>query len=108
MKFRNIAVVSIAAAVSSVAIGTAGAQAAGLIGSGDILDNSVRSIDIANHTLRKSDLNPALVGQLQSQFQGAFYATANYDVGDTNAGAIATVACDPTSTDYTAIAGGVQ
>jgi hypothetical protein len=38
----------------------------------------------------------------------AFYATAYYDVGDTNAGAIATVACDANSTNYTAISGGVQ
>lgn len=39
---------------------------------------------------------------------GAFYATATYNAGDTNAGAIATVACSATSTDYTALAGGVQ
>jgi Collagen triple helix repeat (20 copies) len=39
---------------------------------------------------------------------GAFYATAFYNAGNTNAGAIATVACDATKTDYVAIAGGVQ
>ena len=39
---------------------------------------------------------------------GAFYATAFYNAGDTNAGAIATVACDLTSTAFTAISGGVQ
>src|SRR5688572_1423561 len=39
---------------------------------------------------------------------GAFYATAYYNAGDTNAGAIATVACDSDSTAFTAIAGGVQ
>jgi hypothetical protein len=38
----------------------------------------------------------------------AFYATANYDLGDTNEGAIATVACDTESSAFTAIAGGVQ
>jgi hypothetical protein len=38
----------------------------------------------------------------------AFYATAYYNAGDTNGGAIATVACDVASSDYTAIAGGVQ
>ena len=40
----------------------------------------------------------------------AFYATADYNDGDANAGAIATVACDsgPTSSDYAAIAGGVR
>ncbi len=41
-------------------------------------------------------------------FLGAFYAAAFYNVGDTNAGAIATVACDPNSQNFTAIAGGVQ
>lgn len=45
-----------------------------------------------------------------SGLTGAFYATALYDAGDTNAGAIATVACDadPAKTDYVAISGGVQ
>lgn len=38
----------------------------------------------------------------------AFYATAVYNAGNTNSGAIATVACDPESQDFTAIAGGVQ
>jgi hypothetical protein len=41
---------------------------------------------------------------------GAFYATAYYDAGNTNEGAIASVACssDPAETSFTAIAGGVQ
>ena len=45
-----------------------------------------------------------------SGLEGAFYAKAEYHAGNTNAGAIATVACDSdaTKTDYTAIAGGVQ
>ncbi len=43
-----------------------------------------------------------------SGYEGAFYAVANYDVGDTNAGAIATVACDSSSQAFTAVAGGVQ
>jgi hypothetical protein len=45
-----------------------------------------------------------------SGLTGAFYATAFYNQGNTNAGAIATVACDadPSKTDYVAIAGGVQ
>ena len=45
-----------------------------------------------------------------SELTGAFYATALYNAGDTNAGAIATVACDadPAKTDYVAISGGVQ
>jgi hypothetical protein len=41
-----------------------------------------------------------------SYLQGAYYSVANYDVGDTNGGAVATVACKlPTDT---AISGGVQ
>jgi hypothetical protein len=55
---------------------------------------------------------PGLVGPAGprglSGLEGAFYAIAKYDVGDTNAGAIATVACDPNNSNYTAIAGGVQ
>ncbi len=45
-----------------------------------------------------------------SGLTGAFYATAFYNAGNTNAGAIATVACDadPGKTDYVAISGGVQ
>ena len=45
-----------------------------------------------------------------SGLTGAFYATAFYNVGNTNDGAIATVACDadPAKTDYVAISGGVQ
>jgi collagen triple helix repeat protein len=45
-----------------------------------------------------------------SELTGAFYATAFYNAGDTNEGAIATVACDadPAKTDYVAISGGVQ
>ena len=45
-----------------------------------------------------------------SGLTGAFYATAFYNAGDTNAGAIASVACDanPANTNYVAISGGVQ
>jgi hypothetical protein len=38
----------------------------------------------------------------------AFYAVAYYNAGNTNSGAIASVACDPDSQNFTAIAGGVQ
>ena len=43
-----------------------------------------------------------------SGLEGAFYAVAYYNAGNTNAGAIATVACSTDSTDYVAVAGGVQ
>lgn len=44
----------------------------------------------------------------ESGLTGAFYATAFYNAGNTNAGAIATVACHAAKTDYVAISGGVQ
>ena len=43
-----------------------------------------------------------------SGLTGAFYATAFYNAGNTNAGAIASVACYAEKTDYIAISGGVQ
>jgi hypothetical protein len=43
-----------------------------------------------------------------SGLTGAFYATAVYNAGDANSGAIATVACDAESADFSALAGGVQ
>ena len=45
-----------------------------------------------------------------SGLTGAFYATAFYNVGNTNEGAIASVACeaDPLKSDYVALSGGVQ
>jgi hypothetical protein len=46
-----------------------------------------------------------------SGLQGAFYSVAYYDAGDTNEGAIATVACDAdnaASQGYIAVSGGVQ
>ena len=120
MKFRNVAVVSLAGTIGAVALGMGGAQAAGsLFGSQDIRDDSIRSLDVQNGTLRVRDMAPttkdALKGQDGQQgakgdsgMTGAFYATALYNGGDTNAGAIATVACDVDSSDYTAIAGGAQ
>ena len=41
-------------------------------------------------------------------FAGAFYAKAIYNAGNTNEGAIAAVACNASSSNYTAITGGVQ
>jgi len=81
MQLKNIAVLGVAATISAVAI-AASAHAA----PGGKPDNSGSG----------------------SNLSGAFYATAYYNIGDTNAGAIATVACDAGSQDFTAIAGGVQ
>lgn len=117
----------IAAIVASTAIitiaGTVGANASGLIGSAEIRDNSIRSIDIHDGTIRSVDISQSAKDALKGQtgarggqgptgpqgasgLTGAYYSVAYYDVGDTNAGAIATVACN-SQTDV-AISGGVQ
>jgi hypothetical protein len=118
MRFINRKTLALAgAAAALVAVGsTTTAVAGNLIGSADIQDGSIRSIDIKDGHVRANDLSPQAVASLKGQngkdgkdgLAGAFYATAYYNAGDTNAGAIATVACDPTSTAFTAIAGGVQ
>ena len=51
---------------------------------------------------------PMTSGTRRDAGTGAFYATAFYNAGNTNAGAIASVACDAAKTDYVAISGGVQ
>ena len=91
------------------------------IGGGELIDNGVGwnklgaqiRIDIANSDVRKPGVvkEPALDAALQAKVNGpdltgAYYAVGYYDVGDTNAGAIATVACK-VATD-TAISGGTQ
>lgn len=50
------------AAIALISTGTA--SAAGLIGSADIKDDSVRSIDVRDHTIKKRDLRPALFNRL--------------------------------------------
>jgi len=128
---RSRRVPAIAGAVLVIAvIGGGTATAANLITGKDVQDNSLRSRDIHNGSLKVKDLTSRAVKTLQkggatgatgatgakgekgdkgaNGLLGAFYATAFYNAGDTNAGAIATVACDPTSTAFTAISGGVQ
>ncbi len=75
MQFKNVAMVSAAAVIVSIAIGAGGAYAATQIGSGDIKDNSVRSIDVKDGTLRVKDLRPHAVTRLQGQ--GAVRALAD-------------------------------
>ena len=134
---RSHRVPAIAGAVLVIAvIGGGTATAANLVTSKDVKDNSLQSVDVEDGSLRVKDLTYRAVKTLQqvgpkgatgdtgakgatgakgdkgdkgaNGLLGAFYATAFYNVGDTNAGAIATVACDPTSTAFTAISGGVQ
>jgi hypothetical protein len=66
VRTRNIFITSTAAVIAAVAIGSTGAQAAGvdLFGSNDIQDDSVRSIDVKDQTLRLTDLRPGAVEAL--------------------------------------------
>jgi hypothetical protein len=135
---RSRRVPAIAGAVLVIAvIGGGSATAASLVTSKGVQDDSLRSVDVKDGSLRVKDLTSRAVHPLQqgsagtgasgstgatgatgaqgpkgdkgaNGLLGAFYATAFYNVGDTNAGAIATVACSSTSTDFTAISGGVQ
>jgi hypothetical protein len=103
---------TIGAAVLIATLGATGSAVAGhLVNSGDIKDDSVRSRDIHDGTVKQEDLSDALQAGVpgpkgDSGLKGTYYAVASYDAGDTNAGAIATVACK-SATDV-AISGGVQ
>jgi hypothetical protein len=111
----------IGASALMITLGATGSAVAGsLIGSARIKDNSIRSRDIHDGTIKLKDLRPSAVAALRAQtptaaagqapgnpgLRDAYYAVAFYDVGDTNAGAVATVACNA-QTDV-AISGGVQ
>jgi len=115
MRKITTAVGTVGAAVLIATLGATGTAVAGhLINSGDIKDNSVRSRDIHDGTIKQEDLSGALQTGVQgpkgdkgdSGLKGAYYSVAYYDAGNTNGGAIATVACKA-QTDV-AISGGVQ
>lgn len=114
-----------------VVFGSSGANAAvrHLFGSKDIRNNSLQSVDIKNGTIKSYDLSASTRSYLKgkrgpagvkgdtgdpgqrgpqgfSSVMNVYYVQAFYNAGDTNAGAIATVACKK-QTD-TAISGGVQ
>jgi hypothetical protein len=130
MRFINRKTLALAgAAAALIAVGCTGTAVAGsLIGSADIKDGSVKARDLSpwvNGKLTKVSAHGVQGPQGAKGEQGpqgpkgdkgesgllnAFYAVAYYNAGDTNAGAIASVACDadPTKTGYTAIAGGAQ
>ena len=118
-----------ATVVAVFAIGTGGAVAGRPATSAGIKDGTVRVKDMRPAAVNQfSKPGPAGAAGAQGVAGGvgpvgpqgpkgekggsgllnAFYATADYK--NANAGAIATVACDsdPTSSDFTAIAGGVQ
>jgi hypothetical protein len=123
MQFRTVAVVSAAAVISAIALGTGGAQAAAnqIWDSSNIKNGSLLSVDFSPEakTALKGDRGatgpqgapgtPGSPGHAGDDgLLGAFYATSVYNAGDTNAGAIVTVACNMDSQEFTAIAGGVQ
>ncbi len=103
------------------------ATASSLITSAQIKDGAVHRVDVTpsiNRSLDRADAVPGIQSQLTAGgaalsslgaqvavlpkhgLDGAYYSIAKYDSGDTNGGAIATVACD-NPTDV-AISGGVQ
>jgi len=85
VKFRNVAFASTAAVIAALAIGTGAAQATSLMGSHDIEDNAVRSIDIRDGGVHHRDLGQGLQAQLA---QHAKDGTNGKDgVTDLNAGA---------------------
>jgi hypothetical protein len=113
MRFINRKTLALAgAAAALVAVSSTGTALAGdLIGSADIKDGSIHKVDLSKGVSAKLAKigTPGKDGKDgKDGLAGAFYATAYYNAGDTNAGAIATVACDATSSAFTAIAGGVQ
>ena len=118
MRFINRKTLAVASAAAAlVAVGSTGSAVAGsLIGSSDIENDSIRSVDLKDGTVRSYDLSKQVNDQLgkvgaqgpkgDNAYEKAYYAVAFYNAGDTNAGAIATVACK--STTDQAVSGGVQ
>ena len=67
MNLRHQRVIAVVAgAVTLVGLGSYGAVAAGLVGSAEIRNNSVRSVDIHNGTIRQRDLSAPLAQRLGS------------------------------------------
>ncbi len=67
MQFKNVAVLSTAGVIAALALGAGGAYAATQIGSAGITNDSVRSIDVKDQTLRVRDLRPGAVTRLQGK-----------------------------------------
>ncbi len=133
MKKRNLLIVAGSTAVLALTVGGT-ATAASLITHNQLADSAVHSDTIKDGGVHHADLGPHVAAKVDSVpgiktelaagaqalnglgqqiaalpkqgLDGAYYAVAKYDVGDTNGGAIATVACS-NQTDV-AISGGVQ
>ncbi len=115
-----VKVAAIAAALVGVSVGSA--AAASQITANGLATGAANHRVIANGSVHQGDLAPGVKGLLhrvgakgdpgsngtdgKNGVFGAYYAVAYYDLGDTNAGAIATVACS--SESDVAISGGVQ
>ena len=115
---RKAAPIVITAAVVGGLSAGGGAYAEHLVGSKQIQDNSVRSVDIHDGGVHSADLGASIRAQIakagagtppaKGAFDGAVYRVENYKNGG---GGDATVACADTeqeSKKYVAIAGGVQ
>ncbi|HET6153638.1 MAG TPA: hypothetical protein VFE15_11805 [Marmoricola sp.] len=100
--------VTIGASLAILAVaGTGAAKASGLIGTNQIADNAITTTKIKDGAITLVDMRPSALSRLMpAPLAGAYYSVAYYDSGDTNAGAIATVACKA-QTDV-AISGGIQ
>ena len=128
-----IAIVGVAGITGATAANTIGSSDIkdGSIKGQDVQNGSLKGADIANGSITLNDLKDSSEAALKGQkgdtgpagpqgipgpvgpaspgdtgLAGAYYSVAFYNAGDTNAGAIATVACKAT-TDV-AISGGVQ
>src|ERR1700758_3930570 len=93
--------------IAAVALIGGTATAASVITAKQLATGSVNSRVVKDGAIHQHDLS-AHVGSLlhKNGLAGAYYSVAKYDAGDTNGGAIATVACKQ-ATDV-AISGGVQ
>ena len=120
MSKKSIVIASGVIAGALVIGGGVGAQAHSLIQGKDIASNTITGAnvktnsltggDIANGSINYGDLSASAHAALKPKpvapLAGSYYSVAYYNAGDTNSGAIATVACK-VQTDV-AISGGVQ
>jgi hypothetical protein len=119
VKLRRSAAAVIAGVAVVSLVGAGGAVAKSLITGADVKNGSLHLVDLDQHGVAKLKGQQGAAGPTGSNglpgakgapgatgLTGAYYAVAFYDVGVTNAGAIATVACS--SLTDVAITGGVQ
>lgn len=113
---KRLGLATVAAAVIAVGVGVVNAQGAVKPDCVNLqyplCPRSVAAAQVVDNSIPKSKIAPADRDAFlkdekgETYLTGAYYSVAFYDKGDTNAGAIATVACKKESD--TAINGGVQ